>query len=334
MQLPKTVNSFAISPTRPLVVLGGDDGALSVHELGSHPSSRGPVTLKGAVGDILSTTFFPSGEVTLSTTLASTLLVHSALPVSTSTPSSSNEPVRVLKGHTRAVTCTAILGRGKHVLSGSKDKTVKRWDVANAVAVGSVDFGDEVWAIGLESDHVGWVGLKSGGLWRIDLDDLDAIKHAQVGIEGGKEGGVQALAIKVSRVSVTEEQGSRPSMLTRPWLWTPLQGGLLAVGTERGILSLYSLAASDTSPTLMAKVQRSTGGINSLAFLPDGRLVVGGEDSMPWIAGADLHTLEDGAKTWGVSEELAGWEDPIVAVRTTEKGEIWVASAKEGVARY
>ena len=154
----------------------------------------------GCVGDVLSTRFFPSGEVTLSTTLATTVLVHSALPPSSaaSSSSSTNEPVRVLRGHTRAVTCSAVLGRGKHVLTGSKDKSVRRWDVANAVCVGSVDFGDEVWSIVLESDHVGWVGLKSDGLWRIDLDDANGITHSAVGIEGGSEGGVQALAYQVS----------------------------------------------------------------------------------------------------------------------------------------
>lgn len=93
------------------------------------------------------------------------------------------------------------------------------------------------------------------------------------------------------------------------------------------------------TPTVVAKVQRSTGGIHSVAFLLDGRLVVGGEDGMPWIAGPGLQSLDDdgngdGRSTWGVSEELAGWEDAIVDVATTPAGDIWVASAKEGIARY
>lgn len=113
------------------------------------------------------------------------------------------------------------------------------------------------------------------------------------------------------------------------------QDGLLAVGTERGILSIYALSVEDGSgPMLVAKVERSTGGIHSLAFLADGRLVVAGQDGMPWIAGRDLYTLEDGRTTWGVSEELAGWEDPVVAVRVNDRGDIWIASAKEGIARY
>lgn len=61
---------------------------------------------------------------------------------------------------------------------------------------------------------------------------------------------------------------------------------------------------------------------------------------MPWIAASDIHqqSIEEGGEvTWGVSEELAGWEDPIVCVRVGEgkkEGEVWIGSGKEGVGRY
>lgn len=85
-------------------------------------------------------------------------------------------PVRALTSHTRPATCCAIIGRGKHVLSGSKDGTVKRWDLAEAVVVASASYGsgEEVLAMDLEPVASNscrmWVGLKSG---RIQLTGVE-----------------------------------------------------------------------------------------------------------------------------------------------------------------
>lgn len=174
LQFPRTVNAFSLSSTVDVAVLGGDDGALVVVDLGCSPP-RGPVSLSGAVGDVLATTFFPSGEVTLSATLAGTILVHSALAPSSSTSTATHEPVRVLRGHTRPVTCTAILGRGRQVLSGSKDGSVRSWEVASPTEIARLDFGDEISAIVLEDDHSGWVATLPGRLAQIHLDDKAAI---------------------------------------------------------------------------------------------------------------------------------------------------------------
>jgi hypothetical protein len=46
---------------------------------------------------------------------------------------------RILRGHTRAITCLHILGIGKQVLSGSKDGTVRLWDVGSGKEVGKWD---------------------------------------------------------------------------------------------------------------------------------------------------------------------------------------------------
>lgn len=172
-QIPKRVNSLDISSTRPLLAVGGDDGALVVLDLSaSDPTtttSSPPLKLKGCKGDICDTRFFPSGEVLLSSTLSSMIHVHSAVaaagPLST-------EPARTLTAHTRPVTASAILDRGRHVLSASKDGVLRQWRVADATTVASVKFGDEVWSLALEQTQQqdsarAWVGLKSGGVWSV-----------------------------------------------------------------------------------------------------------------------------------------------------------------------
>lgn len=94
------------------------------------------------------------------------------------------------------------------MLSGSKDRTVRRWDVGKAeeVVAGRVEFGDEVWCLASEQNEGEreaeetkrvWVGLKSGGVWRLETEG-EGLKNSGVGIEGGKEGGVNAIAISVS----------------------------------------------------------------------------------------------------------------------------------------
>lgn len=55
------LSSFDVSPTRPLLVLGGDDGSLVVHNL--EDQNEKVLVLKGCKGDVTQTKFFPSGEV-------------------------------------------------------------------------------------------------------------------------------------------------------------------------------------------------------------------------------------------------------------------------------
>lgn len=77
LQYPKRLNSFDFSTTRPLIVLGGDDGGLVVHDL--KDASEKVLVLKGCIGDITQTRFFPSGEVrtALSCLSSCVVLTHS-----------------------------------------------------------------------------------------------------------------------------------------------------------------------------------------------------------------------------------------------------------------
>ena len=117
-------------------------------------------------------------------------------------------PVRSLTSHTRPATCCAIIGRGKHVLSGSKDGTVKRWDLAEASVVASASFGqgEEVLAMDLEpvgSDNCRlWVGLGSG---RVQLTGIEETSLPALGppVEVATGDAVTAVACSVSLVFTT-----------------------------------------------------------------------------------------------------------------------------------
>ena len=74
---------------------------------------------------VLSVRFFPSSSVLLTSSSDHTLRIHDALSPTLTT-------VRTLTGHTAAVTGTAVVDRGRNVLSASKDGTIRLWDVGGA----------------------------------------------------------------------------------------------------------------------------------------------------------------------------------------------------------
>ncbi|KAK0528757.1 hypothetical protein OC835_004543 [Tilletia horrida] len=152
------ISAFDISPNgRGLYVAGGPDGKCWIGKLPPASSAEGPpaqaalqpsVVLDGHVGDITSARFFPSGEVVITTSSDFRICIFSALPTPKedgSTPSPSiNAPVRTLVAHTRAPTCTAILGKGRIVLSGGKDGYIRCWNVGEAKEVGNLPAAEAV----------------------------------------------------------------------------------------------------------------------------------------------------------------------------------------------
>ncbi|CDZ96906.1 WD40 repeat-containing protein [Phaffia rhodozyma] len=350
---PQQLNSFDVSATLPLLVLGGDDGELTVIDYKNHETK--PLILKGCVGDILETKFFPSGEVILSAALSGALYVHSAVRSSTNM----STPARTLLAHVRPVTSVSILGRGRQILSGSKDGTLKRWDVGKGVVVGnlSVPGGrDEIWSVdvavkpGAEGGNEGemeegWVGLASGKVMGFRLVSDGSLEWSGKVIEGRQGDGVTALAC------------------------CPTDPSLLLTGTSQGFINLYQSSSSLItttgnnsvgSLTSLTTLRRSSAATTSIAWMTDSdtSFVIGSEDGMPFIChcshpsqqatigSKDIsqepvtipkESVEEEVKgymssEWKVREELTGFEDPVRRVRIVGN-HIW-AGGKTGVFRY
>ncbi|PKI83613.1 hypothetical protein MVES_002454 [Malassezia vespertilionis] len=109
---------------------GGADGRLYVGIWTHAAPFAAPIACRGHVADITSVRFFPSNEVVLSTSLDFSARIFSALDGSNP---------RTLTGHSGALHCSAMLGRGKSVVTGSSDGTVRVWDVGRGESVSVLD---------------------------------------------------------------------------------------------------------------------------------------------------------------------------------------------------
>ena len=243
--------------------LGGADGALRAGVWGPCEQPQSPFTaavdLPGHGSDITSATFFPSGEVVLSTSLDMRARVFSAID---------GTCPRVLEGHTRAVLCSAMLGRGREVLTGGADDSVRLWDVGRGASVRVLSVGGAVRQLQIcDSGLLGGIGA-CVPCWDLRVGNDAAVKTWTMPASplGGRERAVEALAVR---------------------------GHGLLVGTSDGMCAHYDLRA-DAPLTSWC---RNTAGVTDMVW-EDGAAVVATADGLPYRM--TLDTLD--------VEELAGWD--------------------------
>lgn len=117
MTQPTKITAFDVSPDGSQIATGYDDGTV-IFESTSVPTKKFQnATPKIHVAHVSSLRFFPSSRVLLTAGADFVLHILPAEQVEAAAPIS---PVRTLKGHTRTVTDTAIVSKGKNVLSSAK----------------------------------------------------------------------------------------------------------------------------------------------------------------------------------------------------------------------
>lgn len=105
---PFEITAFDVAPDTALYAVGDGNGNLRV----SSTDGKGEIhSSKPHVSTILSVRFFPSSKVILTASNDFKLSIISAEDLTVP---------RILKGHSRAVTDTAIISRGRNVLSCAK----------------------------------------------------------------------------------------------------------------------------------------------------------------------------------------------------------------------
>ena len=271
---------------------------------------------------------------------------------------------RTLIGHKRAVTSTVILGVGRNILSGSKDGSIKLWDVGAGKCVSTMHTkgfsGVETIAVGegasaLRESIRRQSGLGDGNNSSFlseedfvprtlagELQEDTADKLVFTGLSSSN--GLLTVFDLASKKTVIETFPHIPPSASVP---EDRRGGaihaiaydpeshLLASASAKGVVVVRDLStmSADGESKSMRIFSRNQAIVNDLAFVKTMSgvdLIVTPASGLPFR----VSMLEsDSVK---VVEEYAGWEAvPVnsVAVGAGE-GNIWVAGGEGGIRQY
>ena len=114
---PTKITAFDVSPDGLQIATGYDDGTVICESTSTPRKKFQNVTPRVHLAYVSSMRFFPSSRVLLTAGADFTLYILPAEQVEATAPVS---PVRTMKGHTRVVTDTAIVSKGRNVLSSAK----------------------------------------------------------------------------------------------------------------------------------------------------------------------------------------------------------------------
>lgn len=232
---------------------------------------------------------------------------------------------RVLRGHTRAITGTHIIGVGRQVLSSSKDGSVRLWNVGAGAEERKWRIGQAIDAMVVVDDERGLDALRSGG--------------AEVGtgviLAAAPDGTLTAFSLDSTSPDPLFATSPTASKLISA-AYSPVLG-VVATGHADGTITLRRLAdllpssSPESEPaSTSTTVKRNEASIYSLAF--DGpSLLVGTASGLPARLAVDV---TEGAITVRVAEEFAGWEAVGVETWAVAPDGAWCAGADGVLRRY
>lgn len=256
------------------------------------------------------------------------------LPTDPSTdPSTPLAPARILKGHTRAIISTAIISRGRNILSAAKDGTVRLWDVGSGTRIALIGVGRGAYTgVCAMCVDVGDLGSSSNEEGQLVKDEKEVGTEDKLAFCALQDGSfeVLSLASKSSLFHSASTPTSPPSSLSA--IAYSSKHKILATGTSNGLITVYSTASLDSLSLPIASFTRNKAAVEDLSFIPDGRLVVVTDDGLPFIARLNIH--EDPPTPPQVDAELVGGDcEGIRVVRIRDgEGEVWTAG-DDGVVR-
>ncbi|TFK50371.1 WD40 repeat-like protein [Heliocybe sulcata] len=355
---PQQISAFDVSPDGTQIATGYNDGtiflspATSVSRTSANADSA-KLSCKPHLTTVTSLQFFPSSRVLLSA--GADFMLH-ILPAeaadgeSATSDAPSFKPVRTLKAHTRYITSTAMVSRGRNVLSSAKDSTVRLWDVSGGqqiramwssrfVPINSMAVGEKA-----EFQAVATVdpdGENESPPKPAQLDPREVDTVGKVVFCALQDGEFEAFDLSTKNSvfhSSSEGTGKRPPLTSIAYSPT---SNLLATGSSRGVITVYdtrNLSSPVTSFT------RNGSSIESLAFVvpsslkfsgsgtQEGELglAIGTEDGLPYVTEVRPEGPEVVAELVGGDCEAVR----VVRVRGEGGGEVWTAGDDGIVRKY
>ena len=337
----RKISAFDVAPDGSQFATGYDDGSIYIV---SATSSRAPASVarKCHLSTVTSVRFFPSSRVLLTAGGDFAMSILPAEPTSPNAPPNSEPiritPVRTFKGHSRAITSTGIIARGRTILSGSKDATLRLWDVSSGAQIrmmGSAGF-KPILATSLGERGEGAYSTPPDGeppaAVPVSIDPREVETADKVVFCALANGTFQAFDLG-TKLSVFHSQVVGSGAPLHAITYSPTHN-LVATGSGTGIVSVF-----DTRSLGMPLVSFSRNGasIEDLAFVSlspmEGNAEVGlaiaTEDGLPYVA----NVRPEGPS---VRAELAGVDcDAVRAVRVgSNHGTVWTAGDDGVVRRY
>ncbi|KAG7090031.1 hypothetical protein E1B28_011651 [Marasmius oreades] len=360
----RRITSLAISPDQSQFAVGLLDGSIYLYPIVpprtavKYPEPQVAEvlhirqTLVEALGKktahkstVTSLRFFPSSRVLLSGGADFTMSIWPAEPLppsSMSQKTASPTPARTLMAHTRPISSVAInpLDRGRTVLSGSADGTVRTWNVSSGSEV--VDRrirhgGSGLSAMVLDPEaETLYCALQDGSfeIFALQLSSADqSASNQNVPDENTtappnqplfKSG--RSIGGALTSIAVSSKSDSTPR--------------LLATGTVNGIVSIYLIDGE--LPTHLVSFKRNGANIEALSFLPHPisnqsslslGLAVATSDGLPWIAAISVDIATKVATVTPYAE-LTGGEIDSVRDIVAISGEVWTVCDDGLVRRY
>ncbi|WWD10413.1 hypothetical protein V865_008549 [Kwoniella europaea PYCC6329] len=332
LDAPLHINSLDLNPKSPHVVIGGPHGYCVILPT-SLNSTEKEVQLKGHVGDVRDVKWFPSGEVILTASSDLSIRIYGREGINP----------RTLRGHTRAITSTHILGVGKQILSASKDGTIRLWDVGK---------GEEVkrWLIGLESR------MTIEGM--IVVEDPQLLQLLGLGLgEGEGEGEERVMILNVQdgiwiQPFSSTEKGSGwfiKNHLNSQLISMDQKEGLVVLGYMNGVVDIIDLvrlrkpstskeAEVEVGMDRIKRIKRNESPIFSLYLTSTSTgdedevdLYVGTSSGLPCLLGITIREYGFEVET---KEELAGWEATGIECWGKVGDNVWCAGGEGGLRRY
>ncbi|KAJ3205559.1 hypothetical protein HDU82_005132 [Entophlyctis luteolus] len=192
---------------------------------------------------------------------------------------SSSSPIRVVKGHQKAITALAAVPSTSTFYTGSYDGQVHAWSIENGTAI-----HHDVSGAGHSNQIKGLVADKSGKVVSIGMDDTvitidnagKSFSSNAVGTDGVPVGvascnGVTVVVTITGNISVKRD-GAQVASLSVPWVPTAValnpSATVIAIGDEDKRIRIFSLDLS-----ILQEVDRNRGSITSLSFSPDGTML-------------------------------------------------------------
>ena len=258
-------------------------------------------------------------------------------------------PARMLRGHTRAVTSTTIVARGRNVLSGSKDGTVRLWDIPSGAQIRSLAAGTnhfvpvlalstgQRWKEADGNPHDPFADLEASATDPREVDTSDKVVFCAL-----QDGSFELFDLRTKRAQYRSKAGPSGARSALQAIAYHPDSNLVGTGSASGLVSIYD-ARSLGEGTVVA-FRRNEAPIEDLEFVDianapfsldgslaanvaDVGLAIASEDGLPYVA----EMVPSGPR---VHAELVGTDCDAVRFVRTVGNDVWSAADDGVVRRY